>query len=470
MYVMNLYFPSLNNLTDVVNYNVVSRLAKNKGHRLHIGNPETEKYVTVSYSFLVNSKDVLNYAVRVVCDKDIVMDDWVFEEDSKNLLRDLVSRNSVADVTEGYVKGYDLSNTWVVLWDCRSIISLPERAAGQKLAIIAWNYEFSKILKPQIELVAGSVPPSKIDLLTIGTNSFQLLDILSKCKKHIIMGNYVALLGAQLANTNIDNVWVSTPPGETLTINSFAQIYTHLWDRSRYFQMVYYINLKHRNDRRQHMDNQLKKLGIRPLRVEAVDGKGITWKPEYGITSRFWNRNAFAFCISYRQAIIDAVNRELEYCLIMEDDAVLQDNFYEILDKAWKELPQDWHMLYLGANHNKGAIPGENERIGDHIYRLKGSLGSHAIIIHKRCFRAILEFLGAPFIPFDSFLSNYQKLCPCYITYPGLASQLAGQSDIIGQVVDYTKDWGIDYIEHIPSRKENFQKEVIDNEVILTSV
>jgi GR25 family glycosyltransferase involved in LPS biosynthesis len=142
----------------------------------------------------------------------------------------------------------------------------------------------------------------------------------------------------------------------------------------------------------------------------------------------------------------------------MDDDAVLTDNFLEVLEKAYDSLPNDWHLLYLAANHNKDSMPTANDRISDCLYKMKGSIGSHAIIINRPAFHTILNYASSPYGPLDVYLSMYQQICPCYITYPGLATQLPGRSDIIDKEVDYTKDWGVDYINHIGYLKNDVQK------------
>ena len=219
------------------------------------------------------------------------------------------------------------------------------------------------------------------------------------------------------------------------------------------------------------METQAKRFGLKSARIQAVNGKTQLgkWKPEYGVLSKFWNHGAFAYCLSYRIAIVNAMQQGYENILVMDDDCVFQENLWDVLDKAWNDLPDEWHMLYLGANHGNPtpvAMPTEQDRIGDYLYRMKGSMGSHAIIINKICFPVILNFLTSPYAPLDSFFANYQRFFPCYITYPGLASQLPGKSDIIDTEVNYTNDWGIDYINHIQTRRSNKTPNEILEEVL----
>lgn len=282
----------------------------------------------------------------------------------------------------------------------------------------------------------------------------EVLAFLSECPNHILTGCTVGLNGALISGSTSVVRPQPWAPGHDLDLPQWKKVGCG-WTYTSYFDQSYYINLDRRQDRQQHMQHQLQRFGLASARVPAVDGKQVTWKPEYGVLSNYWNTGAFAYCLSYRVAIIDAMKNGYDKVLIMDDDCVLQDNLWEVLDKAYKDLPEEWHMLYLGANHGHPqpvSVPTEQDRIGDYLYKLKGSMGSHAIILHKSCFQTILNFTAAPYAPLDMFFSMYQKFFPCYITYPGLASQLPGMSDIINKDVNYTKDWGVDYINHIPSR------------------
>ncbi len=281
-----------------------------------------------------------------------------------------------------------------------------------------------------------------------------ILTLLRYCNSQILTGS---LLGwwaaAECSSVACPVPWT---PGLEHQFNKDWKLLGCGWAHTRFFDRVYYINLDRRADRRAHMESQLMRRSLVGARVAAIDGAGIKWEPKFGINSKFWNSGAFAYCLSYRCAIIDAMKNGHENILVMDDDAVLSDNLFQVLDKAFNDLPKQWHMLYLGANHGVPtpvAMPTEADRVGDYLYKLKGSMGSHAIIINKVVFPTLLNFLASPYAPLDLYFSLYQKFFPCYITYPGLAHQLGGHSDIIDEDIDYSKDWKIDYINHIDSRK-----------------
>jgi len=302
-------------------------------------------------------------------------------------------------------------------------------------------------------LSALPIPHLIMPLMSVET----IFKILTNSEHHILTGCNLGWYGAAARkNTGsgcrviLPTPWRAGEPGPIVP-DSWIKI-DWAWPYSKYFDYAYYVNLDRRHDRRQHMERQLSRFGFSASRIVALDGKQMKWKPEYGMLTKHWNQGAFAYCLSYRMAIIDAIRKGYQNILVMDDDCVLQDNLWEVLRSAWKAKPEECHMFYLAANHGPEAMPTEDERVGDSLYRLKGSLGSHAIIINRAAFLPILHFTASPYAPLDMYFSVYQKFFPCYITYPGLATQLAGHSDILNCNIDYSVDWRMDYINHIASR------------------
>ena len=316
------------------------------------------------------------------------------------------------------------------------------------LVIFVQNYNDNQ--KPKLDELL-KLPNSRACL---HCSPIDVLRVLRRCTFQILTGSLLGWWAA--AECTFGACPFPWSPGLNIQMNSSWKFLGCGWAHTKFYDRLYYINLDKRQDRKAHMESQLMKLNLASARVAAIDGAGIKWDVKFGINSKFWNSGAFAYCLSYRCIIIDAMKNNHDNIFVMDDDAVLADNFFEVLDKAFNDLPKDWHMLYLGANHGVPepvSMPSEEDRVGDHLYKLKGSMGSHAIIINKRVFPTLLNFLANPYAPLDLYLSVYQKFFPCYITYPGLAHQLGGHSDILNQTINYSNDWNIDYINHIASRR-----------------
>lgn len=312
-----------------------------------------------------------------------------------------------------------------------------------------------------------SLPEKHAHVTTVPIDALTATYLARKAPAQFITGGLYSWWAAQ----GRDEVFCPSPllPGKELTLNPKWKLCAMAWAATEYFDRVYYVNLAKRTDRRAQMEEELQKKGLLAARVEAVDGQTqIKWDAKFGLKTQFWNNGAFAHCLSYRVAIIDAMKNGYDKVLILEDDAVLSDEFYSVLAGAFASLPADWHLLYLAANHGcpkPTSMPRESDRIGDYLYRLSGSLSAHAIILNKRAFPILLNHLSNPCGPIDNFLAMYQRFFPCYITYPGLAYQRASYSNITEKNIDYTADWGIDYIHHIECRRPIKEVSVVKEDV-----
>jgi glycosyl transferase family 25 len=370
-------------------------------------------------------------------------------------------------VLKGYVKKYfiDDVNTYVIVYDL-SLVNIHSRSVAFMLSFVEGLDELSNIvyivtcsslnpLRTQIPSPTQEELRTKAKIRVTPILDWELaVKMASLCDNHILMNTTTSTLCAKLKKgPTVDrSVWSPVPLVDGSNPD-FGWYGVRMPTNScRMFDWIYYINMNKRRDRREHMEGQLAKFNFTAARVEAVDGGTLKWE---GPKTKFWNSGALGYCLSYQNALIDAIKNNYSRVLIMDDDAVLTDNFLEVLEKAYASLPNNWHMLYLAANHNKQSMPTEKEKISEHLYRLKGSVGSHAIIINRPAFETILNYASSPYGPLDIYFSVYQQICPCFITNPGLATQMAGRSDIINEEVDYSKDWGVDYVNHIAYLKND---------------
>ena len=131
--------------------------------------------------------------------------------------------------------------------------------------------------------------------------------------------------------------------------------------------------------------------------------------------------------------LLDEVSDQI-FMVIEDDFQLCEPNAKELLYKAINELPDDWDMLYLGATLNEPL-----NRYSDHLFRLSNAWTTHAIIFNNQ--NEVVEFIldnngGGRKI--DVFYAEVvQKRFNCFITYPMLATQRNGYSDVINRPVDY---------------------------------
>ena len=125
-------------------------------------------------------------------------------------------------------------------------------------------------------------------------------------------------------------------------------------------EQVFVINLSHRKDRLKQFDDQAKRIGLKYERFPAYPGgyKGCTESHVSVVKQAWYDRK--------------------KSCAIFEDDAVFHENFDELFGKFYSELPNDWHGILLGYNHQ--AKP---TQITDNVVKVKCAYAMHGYILRE---------------------------------------------------------------------------------------
>jgi len=111
-----------------------------------------------------------------------------------------------------------------------------------------------------------------------------------------------------------------------MSINSLADI-----------KNIFYINLEHRTDRKEHVEKELLKIGIRAQRFNAI-------KMENG---------AIGCSMSHLRILQDAQKNNLDHILIVEDDITFLDPelFKNQINKFFETHKNDWDVILLAGNN-----------------------------------------------------------------------------------------------------------------------
>lgn len=119
--------------------------------------------------------------------------------------------------------------------------------------------------------------------------------------------------------------------------------------------------------------------------------------------------------------------------MFFEDDFELVEGWRDVFDKAYKDLPKDWDMLYLGANLTKTP-----DRITENLLRVRGAWMFHAVLLRKKFIDYILQNYDYNQIwVFDEWCRVMAPKLKFYMTYPMISYQRKGYSDFVRQYVDY---------------------------------
>lgn len=220
---------------------------------------------------------------------------------------------------------------------------------------------------------------------------------------------------------------------------------------------VYVLNLDKDKKKWIKMKKQLKKLNIKAERFSAVYGlekfpfgdeiknaktkydkwiliekmneklknEGIVSK-EIGYKYPYIRPGELGHLASFLKIFQDALKKNYQKILVLEDDAVFVNDFRDKFFKSYNELPNDWSLLYLGhhpshlnwtcgkkikhISKNVCKIPGVEDKGGKKSYRKGGIAGTHAMVLKRR---AIKEWLvkAYPFkIPSDHLMGQLDTI------------------------------------------------------------
>ena len=209
---------------------------------------------------------------------------------------------------------------------------------------------------------------------------------------------------------------------------------------------VYVINMDHDTDRLKHIKYQLDKFNLKFQRVPGVNGKKVYPKYKNKTSLR---PGAFGCLLSHTNVIKDAIQNNYENILVLEDDAILHQNFlqeFETKYKFIKNKEKDIEMIYLGCSqkHNWKDLD-----LKEHYYTTKKNDGTFAMLINKKIFSKILQLYEKMNLPSDRvFFNHIQPNKKCFTMHPNI---------ITANVAEYsnTEDLTLDLEGYLTNNKIN---------------
>jgi len=151
------------------------------------------------------------------------------------------------------------------------------------------------------------------------------------------------------------------------------------------------------------------------------------------------NRGHAGCSLSHKGIYENALNKGHKRILVLEDDCFVSEplTFLEDIEKAAKELPDDWFIFYIGGhewNINK-SIP-MIEPYSEHLVKAMQVFETHAYFINIESIKFILDlFKLDPREIDDMHVYLQQKLRRSFFTNPVLCSQRPCFSDICNREV-----------------------------------
>lgn len=183
-----------------------------------------------------------------------------------------------------------------------------------------------------------------------------------------------------------------------------------------FFSQIYLINLSHRTDRLLTSVQQLCDYQIPFKRVEAIHN------PQQG---------AEGLRDTMLKIFYEAIEKDYDNILVFEDDVLfVAEKIWvdDTMEKVVKQLPENYHLCFLGGQPTAGF----QNFYSTNLLPVIKFFSTHAVAYSKQGIKEIMA-RGLGF-PIDNWLvSEIEVMGHSYCTYPLLASQNAGYSDIAHQ-------------------------------------
>ncbi len=199
---------------------------------------------------------------------------------------------------------------------------------------------------------------------------------------------------------------------------------------NNYFPRIFVINLLRRGDRKIEFLRHSHKYVKASTFVSAIDGRDITFENPNNLDH--FSAGDVGCVLSHLKTVSLAKNLEIPFYLVLEDDVKFHDSF-GAFPEFWKEVPEDWDLVYFGANHNGTNPP----QVMDKIVKVNGSFTTHAMVVKSTMYDALIELWSKPVAQVDVLLSSLHSKFNCYCFTPNLVGQMPGFSDILNKEVNY---------------------------------
>ena len=144
-----------------------------------------------------------------------------------------------------------------------------------------------------------------------------------------------------------------------------------------------------------------------------------------------------------------AESDDYENCLILEDDAILYDNFKELLDGYMLQLPNTYDALFIGDGcgrhiEDDKIMPNKNiyEKCIYPEYGNEGSKCTDSYVISKKCARKLCNYINnLTYIdqPIDRWLNVAFRDTECHVYWaePTIVTQGSQKGNFKSSLDDY---------------------------------
>jgi GR25 family glycosyltransferase involved in LPS biosynthesis len=198
-----------------------------------------------------------------------------------------------------------------------------------------------------------------------------------------------------------------------------------------YVDNIYLINMDKDIDR---LEKVKKECDIVNIKFERFPGVKITDLSQ-NILDKYipediqkYGTNGMIGCgLSHLFIWKDAIKKNYNNILILEDDVTFTNNFNEILQNAMNELPNDYDILYLGLKDSI-CIPPKDTSF-NYIYKPLFPLLTHAMIISKNGLNKLVKYIIKINDHIDWIIARNKDKLNIYATKEKIANQIWDNSN-----------------------------------------
>lgn len=199
-----------------------------------------------------------------------------------------------------------------------------------------------------------------------------------------------------------------------------------------YFDAIFCINLKRRTDRLRQAKEEFLKHNINIEFIDGIDGRNMKIKDMISQDGSIVSRGDIGCTLTHLKIAKLAKERQLSNYFVFEDDIELIENFNELFQLYYMQIPNDWDFIYLGGNHAGPLI-----QVMPNVSRMTYSYTTHAYAAKNTIYDAIITELGKENEKVDIGMASLHSKYNTYVTRPHLAFQRASFSDILNKDTDY---------------------------------
>jgi GR25 family glycosyltransferase involved in LPS biosynthesis len=174
-----------------------------------------------------------------------------------------------------------------------------------------------------------------------------------------------------------------------------------------YFDRIFIINLKRRQDRKEQMISKLKKANITNYEfVEAIDGTQQPCLSLYNLKIKSGQfaegPGAFGILYSALKVLTYSKMKKFKNILILEDDAIFHKDFTPTFNTRIKNIPE-WKLLYFGTSMHNWRFKERCQinQINQYL-KAEGTIpGAFAIGINQSIFQELINYIMVSRKPWD---------------------------------------------------------------------